>query len=361
MVFIFCIIEKIRMIKNPKKIRDSLPDLLKGLAVLFMVQVHLMELFATTTIFNSSIGKVSLFLGGPTAAPIFMIIMGYYCSFNKGTVFVLKRGVKLILLGLLLNILLNFHLFTAIYFEKFVLNPWEYLWGVDILFLAGLSLLSITALRYFFKKRWYLYFSFALIIVSVSPFIQDFLKSDHEIRYLLAFFGGKYSWSYFAFFPWVAFPLVGYGIKLLHKKHEGFQLLPKIKLGISIVLLIIIAFTIKWASTITHDLSSYYHFETLFFIWTLLFLALYSFLVHLVDKHFGNSIVFTYVKWVGKNVTVFYFLQWIIIGNFATSLFKTQNLFELLLWNIGVVLICSLVIRFVLKKNVFCSNTRNKL
>ena len=189
------------MIKNPKKIRDSLPDLLKGLAVIFMVQVHIMELFATTSIFNSSLGKVSLFLGGPIAAPIFMIIMGYYCSFNKGAVFVLKRGVKLILFGLLLNVLLNFHLFTAIYFEKFVLNPWEYFWGVDILFLAGLSLLLITALRYFFKKRWYLYFSFALIIVSVSPFIQDFLKSDHEIRYLLAFFGGEYSWSYFALFP----------------------------------------------------------------------------------------------------------------------------------------------------------------
>jgi surface polysaccharide O-acyltransferase-like enzyme len=80
--------------------RNRTADLLKGLAVIFMIQVHLLELFATQDIYVSWIGKISLFLGGPPAAPVFMVVMGYYFASSKrtlksGTV----RGLKLILLG----------------------------------------------------------------------------------------------------------------------------------------------------------------------------------------------------------------------------------------------------------------------
>ena len=66
--------------------RNQTADLLKGLAVIFMIQVHLIELFARQDIFSSNIGSVLLFFGGPPAAPIFMAVMGYYIAQSKKTI-----------------------------------------------------------------------------------------------------------------------------------------------------------------------------------------------------------------------------------------------------------------------------------
>ena len=58
--------------------RSFTADLLKGMAVLAMIQVHLMELFARQEVYDSLTGKISLFLGGIPAAPVFMAVMGYF-------------------------------------------------------------------------------------------------------------------------------------------------------------------------------------------------------------------------------------------------------------------------------------------
>ncbi|MEI7897648.1 MAG: heparan-alpha-glucosaminide N-acetyltransferase domain-containing protein [bacterium] len=57
-------------------------DLLKGIAVLFMIQVHIMEQFASPDTCNSLIGKISMFLGGPPCAPVFLAVMGYFLVFQ---------------------------------------------------------------------------------------------------------------------------------------------------------------------------------------------------------------------------------------------------------------------------------------
>ena len=60
--------------------RNHSLDLLKGIAVLLMIQVHVMELFASVAVSNSTAGKLSLFLGGAPVAPFFMIIFGYFIA-----------------------------------------------------------------------------------------------------------------------------------------------------------------------------------------------------------------------------------------------------------------------------------------
>ena len=88
--------------------RSQTPDLLKGIAVVLMIQVHIVELFATPEIFESQMGKILLFLGGPLCAPIFMVIFGYYIAATKKTTSkLLARGVRIFLAGMLLNIGLN--------------------------------------------------------------------------------------------------------------------------------------------------------------------------------------------------------------------------------------------------------------
>jgi len=76
--------------------RLRLPDLLKGIAILFMIQVHIMELFIDYAGQSSPVGRASLFLGGPFTAMVFMMVMGYFVaasrkSFKQN----LFRGVRL--------------------------------------------------------------------------------------------------------------------------------------------------------------------------------------------------------------------------------------------------------------------------
>jgi len=138
--------------------RNKTADILKGLAVIFMVQVHLTELFASPDWYSGFLGKASLFIGGPPAAPVFMAVMGYFLAYgNKNLMGNLYRGVKLLVWGFLLNVGLNMNLFVHIFSGKLNLNPWDYLFGVDILFLAGLSVI-VVALVYIFSERTSIFF-----------------------------------------------------------------------------------------------------------------------------------------------------------------------------------------------------------
>ena len=66
--------------------RNQLADLLKGIAVLLMIQVHVLELFASETILKSGGGALLMFLGGPFVAPVFMAILGYFTISSTKTV-----------------------------------------------------------------------------------------------------------------------------------------------------------------------------------------------------------------------------------------------------------------------------------
>ena len=85
--------------------RNHSLDLLKGIAVLLMIQVHVMELFASDAVSTSTVGKLSLFFGGAPVAPLFMIIFGYFIAkSNKSVRQLLARGVQIFVLGMALNI-----------------------------------------------------------------------------------------------------------------------------------------------------------------------------------------------------------------------------------------------------------------
>ncbi len=306
--------------------RKSTPDLLKGIAVVLMVQVHLMELFAQQGLYLSNIGKVSLFLGGPPAAPIFMAVMGYFLAISaKNTSKMVFRGFKLLLWGLLLNIGLNLHLIFDHFTEQIQVNPFEYIFGVDILFLAGLSLIAIAFLRPIFKDNFYLWGGMAVVIVLITPLFSYIPLDPSWKNYPIAYFGGNFSWSYFPLFPWLAYPIAGYTFSLLEKPILENILTRKRILSWTALAGLIIIFTISQAADITHQLELYYHHGIVFFLWTLLFIGFWSAIFMLVNERFPDNPVFNYFKWTGKNVTRFYVFQWLIIGNLGTYLYKSQN------------------------------------
>jgi len=332
--------------------RYQTADLLKGIAVLLMIQVHILELFASNTILTSSFGKILMFLGGPPVAPVFTLVLGYFMAASKkSTSQLIIRGVKIIFLGMLLNLALNLNLIVSVYKGLYQIDVLPYIFGVDILHFAGLSIIFLALTKKIFEKNLILIFVCIGVSAFLGHFLLNYIPETVSLKYISALFYGSTEWSYFPFFPWIAFPLLGMAFYKLQQENDLSKLqTKKTKLFIAITFLLFLVFTIKYAVFISSNLSLYYHHGFIFACWVILFLAFYSFFMNEADKILGKTNVFSYLKWLGKNVTVIYVIQWIITGNAATEIYKTVSspLF-LFLSFLTVLVISSLIALFITK------------
>jgi hypothetical protein len=58
----------------------------------------------------------------------------------------------------------------------------------------------------------------------------------------------------------------------------------------------------------------------------------------------GDFFLLKYLKWLGQNVTIIYVLQWILIGNTATAIYKmVSSPLYLMFTFLGVLLVSSLL------------------
>ncbi len=324
--------------------RNAIADQLKGLAVLFMVQVHLMELFANQDVYASALGKISLFLGGPTAAPVFMGVMGYFIAASSKSLFqALYRGVKLIFLGLLLNVGINLHLMKHIIDVGLDLSPLEFIFGVDILFLAGFSVIIISILKSLFRKNVWLFGGSLLLTLIISSFTNTLHPNIYFWKFVIACFYGNYTWSYFPLLPWLAYPLAGFIVFLLKDHIEIIMRNKKFRLAFVLIASVMVLSTFSQAFTITYKLPQYYHHDGLFFLWTMVFLSLYTLVLKFLIIIPVLEPIMKYISWIGKNVTSFYVIQWLLIGIIATPIYKTQSIWQLHAWYLIIILIAALM------------------
>lgn len=305
--------------------RAQTADLLKGIAVLLMMQVHIIELFASNSIFYSNIGKILLFLGGPPVAPVFMVIFGYFVMTSKSSSRqLIIRGVKFIALGFFLNIALNLNLIISVAKGLYQVDLLPYIFGVDILQFAGISILFIVV----FKKALEESFVFVIggIIISslLGRLLLDYVPDNVLLKYISALFYGSCNWSYFPLFPWLSYPLSGIAFYRISQRY-GFRAMctEKSRILPAVLYILFFIFTAGYAVFISADLPLYYHHDIVFFIWVILFLLFYSFFINELNNAFSGAFLFKYLKWLGRNVTLIYIVQWVIIGNIATEIYKT--------------------------------------
>jgi uncharacterized membrane protein len=301
-----------------------------------MIQVHLMELFARPDIFVSKGGQVSLLLGAPPAAPVFMVMMGLFLfRTQKPMRALLLRGLGLLTGGLLLNIGLNAHLFVRIWRGDFELNPWAYVFGVDILLLAGMSVVLIALLRPIFQR----FFPLALLIAfgcsCATLLIPNSVSAPYP--YITAFLWGKTTWSYFPLLPWFSWSLLGYFLGAVFEK----QVPLRIRVLVICSSLFVVFLLFPMGFRISADLPEYYHHGPLYFFWGSCFVLVLMGLFSLMDRLPG----LTFFRWLGKNVTSAFVFQWLLIGNIATALYRTQGWGDLVAWFVGVVGAVSLFVR----------------
>ncbi len=331
--------------------RLRLPDLLKGLAILFMIQVHIMELFMDYAAQQSIVGKVSLFLGGPFTAMVFMLVMGYFVAASrKSVVQTIKRGAKLFLLGFLLNIGLNFHLLLKIKFAGWPYNPLEYIFGVDILYLAGLSIIILAFFKWLPAKTRELTALFVFVMVLLLTGKMNTWLTFPERNYITPFIGGTWSWSYFPLFPWLAYPLAGYFFFLVEEKLRHWMLRNKTMLSILIfsIAVVVLYFSPNGIAT-TIQLPAYYHHTLAYASWALGLLILWTAGFYLLVQKFRKSSLEKLLAWMGRNITVIYVIQWLIIGNIATAIYQTQSLRFFPAW-FGGILLATLILSWFYEK-----------
>jgi len=314
--------------------RDHTADLLKGIAVILMIQVHLMELFARQDIYDSLTGHISLFLGGPPAAPVFMAVMGYFIATSSSSFpEMIKRGIKLIGLGFLLNIALNFHLLIKIADGTLKVNAMEYILGVDILFLAGLSIVILAVMKHFFKHKTIPFLVTIILILALQFLLQQVMNVSTKNYFVAYFYGNGTAWSYFPLVPWLVYPVTGYLFYAL-KNTSDKKAMYFYPYTIAFSGLVTIVF-LKYALNVSANLPGYYHHGYVFYFYSLCFLIFWTFVFNRLSR-FHNP-VSRFMEWIGRNVTSAYVIQWIVVGNIATSLYKTQGPAELVLWFVIVV------------------------
>jgi hypothetical protein len=56
----------------------------------------------------------------------------------------------------------------------------------------------------------------------------------------------------------------------------------------------------------------------------------------LVEIKYGETSIMKVVKWIGKEVTVLYVIQWLIIGNIATIVYRSQDILQITGWFLAI-------------------------
>ncbi len=309
--------------------RDKFPDMLRGIAVVLMIQVHITEVFANDQFREGFWGQLSLFFGGLPAAPIFMFLMGWFAIARSSNIKLFFRGVLVFLAGFLLNIGLNLALIISVLVGHQKADLWPYLFGVDIFSLAGLSLIIISGLRLLAGRfvrftssaeflKWTLTL-FPFLIVSVGMLLPTTgIQESNFLVYFKAYlWRDSQWWSYFPLFPWLAWPLFGGALRLW----AGNSKIPDLKGSVVSIAGIgaIIGCCYGWS--VSTDLTSYYRFNLVWFVWAITAMIVWFWLW----RRMAN------VEWlrtglssIGAKVSSLYVIQWIIIGNLGTFLYHEQ-------------------------------------
>lgn len=320
--------------------RFPLPDLLKGFAVFLIVPVHILETFIDYPGRESLLGKIILLLGGPFGVPIFMMVMGSFVALSKKSrAQNVLRGVLIFILGIFLNIGLNFHLLLKIWLEDWQFDPLQYIFGVDIFYLAGLSIIILSILKTVNYGQQWIVLALILFFSGLTSHFNEILLVP-ERNYILPFIGGEYSGSYFPLFPWLAYPLIGFLFQKTEPQiREFIQKQKVVSIAILASTFILVVLFSRFGISITNNLSEYYHHTFPFFLWTVGVDILWVLLLWFVVQKFSEFPIIVFLRWLGKNITIFYVIQWLIIGNIATAIYQSQELSKFWFWFVPIFLI----------------------
>ncbi len=325
--------------------RSRTSDLIKGVAIIAMVQVILLEFFARQPIMDGLTGKISMFIGGTTTAPVFLAVMGYYIAYKHKPFWTnILRGLKLIGLGFLLNIGRSAVVLVGLAHPSYAVGPLALIFSTDILILAGLSLIAIAIIIQLFRGH-VLIFLFLIVVLLLLQYVIPPVEKTFPNSLILPYFYGKYPRGFFPLIPWLAYVLAGYcffQIKnyFVADQFKHSQTVKVILLFLSGVILVVTA-TFGFRVSIRPHL--YFHHGIMFFLFCINYVFWWLLSARAI-VHRADNVISRYVEWLGENVTAFYVIFMLLVGNLGVIFYKSGGYEELAGLFIGSLIITSLLV-----------------
>lgn len=297
-------------------------DFARGVAILFMILQHSFVVYAVDGGESSLLGGIFVLLGTAPAAPVFMVIMGLFFMRPKtnSLSYGIKRGLILIALGYILN-LFRFYL-PLLMAEKFhadlpeFLTPVSFLLSIDILQLAGLSLIFISLIRSFLPAPPYRWGAsvFLILTILIVLVISPLLWGRFGSTLLFSPLFGKGEAIFFPFFPWVVYPVLGMLLsRFLHAPKDNFIFKKLAAAGLSLIIMGAALWTQVSNAIIVqgdyHRSGIAVHFVIIGFV--LVWLPLCN---TLLDHVRNFSSAYKILLFWSKNTTVIYLIQWVLYG-----------------------------------------------
>ncbi|MCP4215697.1 MAG: acyltransferase [bacterium] len=311
--------------KNVNDGRQFELDVARGLAVLFMVLVHVLTSFSSEKVSLSAFGFVIDFLGAPPAAPVFMFILGTGLVYSRKSdgFSLFKRGILILALGYILNFLRGgLPILTgalSLGDKKLPDAFYAEMVSVDILQFAGMAFLFFALIKQFKISN-----AGLMIMGILFPILNLFLVGitiDQPIQAAVS----SLIWGFgentcFPFLSWIIYPVAGYLFACLLVKCRDKDIFYRGLLAASSVLLA--AFSLVFMVILKidvgfHDSDKYFHQTIPVNLIIISFTLCWISLIYFVSKPLKGFIKSTIGRW-SRNVLPVYLLHWIIIGWLST-------------------------------------------
>ncbi|BFM12569.1 hypothetical protein R50072_27220 [Simiduia litorea] len=307
--------------------RVAAVDLGRGLAVLLMIPVHTLWMYADKAVQTDAwLGHLVHFIGKGSAA--FLICMGIslVLARNQSARYLLLRGIQILALGFLLNAC-KFVIPTALGLlpEAFIqaygwhmpLDTAQYTYLLltgDILQLAGATLLLLSALQPWLHNKTAM-LALALTIAASAKLLAGLQLGISGVDYVLRLVFSA-SWQvYFPVFPWASFIFFGLflGIHLRqNQNNQGNDTEQLNRLPWIAVPMLVIGGALCY-SNFAYHFGDFFHLGPggVFYL-----LGINLLLLWCINKVALRGINNRFVQWLNycsRRVTSLYFIQWTVI------------------------------------------------
>ena len=332
-------------------------DLAAGLAVFFMILVHVLWHWGTPDTWTTPIGQAISYAAGPTATPVFMFLIGASLGAarrqNAGTL--VARGLWLFALGYLLNFLrgvIPFTLGTAtgVITEGQVApyTPWWLGTTVDLHHVVGLSLIVIAVLRTRTQPGW-LWLGLAGVLVVVAPWLRTVTFGTPVLDAPLTPFLGSAPNVYYAVVPWLAYPLAGavFGSMMARSSDRTALFRRAAVVGAALLAIGVALIAVQRP---TFDVYTYWRQPASFAVAIMGIILVWLALCDLATRRRWMDRWFGFFSRWSDRVIAIYFTHWIIVG-WGVGLvgFRALGLGPVLLAMAAAVVATSYLSRFAVK------------
>jgi len=296
-------------------------DLAAGLSVFFMILIHVMWHWGRAETWTTPIGQAINYAGGPTAAPVFIFLMGASLGAARqaGTGTLVSRGLWLLFLGYVLNFVrgvipaslgTTFGIVTWDQISPF--TPWWLATMVDLHHVVGLSLIAIALLRTRSQPSmsWLI---LAAVLVLVAPWLRGAQLGTPILDAPLTPFISPAPNVFYAVVPWLAYPLAGavFGAAIARAPDRGrlFRRAALVGLG-----LLVAGGVLILATRPEFDVFTYWHQPPAFFVAILGIILLWLALCDVVTRLPAIDRRLNVVYGWSDRVIGMYFTHWVLVG-----------------------------------------------